>query len=241
MRQIEITGAGGANGFVERTLADPVPGEGELRIRVKSSGVNFADTLVAKGLYPDAPPMPCVVGYEVSGVVDAVGSKVADGFVGKEVFALTRFKGYADTVVVPQNQVFTKPASLSHDQAAALPVQYLTAWQLLIVMGGLKAGETVLIHNAGGGVGLAALEIARQVGARTIGTASAQACVSEGARFGRSHRLRYGRLAPGTGPVDRWAWRRIDTRCAGRRPLEEKLRGLAAHWKTRHVRRFVGQ
>jgi NADPH:quinone reductase-like Zn-dependent oxidoreductase len=172
MRQIEITGRGGANTFALRELPDPSPGEHEVRIRVRSSGVNFADTLVTKGLYPDAPALPCVVGYEVSGVVDCAGPMAGDDLIGTEVFGLTRFKGYADTVVIPRSQVFAKPTSLSHDQAAALPVNYLTAWQLLVVMGGLKSGETVLIHNVGGGVGLAALEIARHIGARTIGTAS---------------------------------------------------------------------
>jgi NADPH:quinone reductase-like Zn-dependent oxidoreductase len=173
LRQVEIT-ANAANRFVESTLADPIPANEEVRIRVKSIGVNFADTLVAKGLYPDAPKLPAVVGYEVSGVIDAVAPNVASELAGAEVFALTRFRGYADTVVVPQSQVFVKPPSLSHDQAAALPVQYLTAWQLVVAMGGLKQDETVLIHNAGGGVGLAALEIARHIGARTVGTASAR-------------------------------------------------------------------
>jgi NADPH:quinone reductase-like Zn-dependent oxidoreductase len=87
--------------------------------------------------------------------------------------ALTRFLGYADTVVVRQAQTFEKPASLSFEQAAAIPVNYLTAWQLIVVMGGLKPDETVLIHNAGGGVGLAAIDIARHIGARIYGTASA--------------------------------------------------------------------
>jgi NADPH:quinone reductase-like Zn-dependent oxidoreductase len=88
------------------------------------------------------------------------------------VVALTRFGGYADVVVVPEPQAFAKPASLSHEQAAALPVNYLTAWQLLVVMGALKPEETVLVHNAGGGVGLAALDIARHLGAAIYGTAS---------------------------------------------------------------------
>src|SRR4051794_18439155 len=79
---------------------------------------------------------------------------------------MTRFGGYADTVVVAEGQVFGKPASLSHEQAATLPVNYLTAWQLLVVMGALSPDETVLIHNAGGGVGLAAIDVAVHIGAR---------------------------------------------------------------------------
>jgi NADPH:quinone reductase-like Zn-dependent oxidoreductase len=109
----------------------------------------------------------------VSGSVDQVGSGVDRGLVGKEVLALTRFGGYSDVACVPAAQVFEKPPVLSHEQAAAMPVSYLTAWQLLVVMGSLKAGETVLIHNAGGGVGLAAIDIARHIGAMIYGTASA--------------------------------------------------------------------
>jgi len=172
MKQIVITGHGGPEKLVLRDAPDPVPAAGTLRIRVHASGVNFADVLARQGLYPDAPKPPCVVGYEVSGIVDAVGAGVAKEWFGKDVFALTRFGGYADAVVVPVAQVFARPAGLSHEQCAAIPVNYLTAWQLLVTMGSLHQDETVLIHNAGGGVGLAAIDIARHIGARSIGTAS---------------------------------------------------------------------
>jgi NADPH:quinone reductase-like Zn-dependent oxidoreductase len=172
MKQMFIVGHGGPDQLQMRESPDPRPARSELRLRVKVSGVNFADILVRQGLYPDAPKLPCVVGYEVSGTVDAVGPDVAPSLVGKEVFALTRFGGYSDVVIVPEEQVFAKPASLSHEAAAAIPVNYLTAWQLLVVMGALKPEETVLIHNAGGGVGLAAIDIARHLGATIYGTAS---------------------------------------------------------------------
>ena len=173
MRQIVITAVGGPEKLVVRETPDPQAAPGTLRIRVRASGINFADILARKGLYPDAPKLPCVVGYEVSGTVDAVGDGVDAIWVGREVLAMTRFGGYADTVIVPLDQVFEKPASLSFEQAAAIPVNYLTAWQLLVTMGALKRDETVLIHNAGGGVGLAAIDVARHIGARIIGTASA--------------------------------------------------------------------
>lgn len=172
MKQVVTTATGGPEVLQLRELADRAPSGSELRIRVKASGVNFADIMARRGLYPDAPPLPTVMGYEVSGVVDAAGPDARESWVGKEVFALTRFNGYADTVVVPENQVFDKPASLSHAQCAALPVTYFTAWQLLVVVGSLSEDETVLIHNAGGGVGLAAIDIGRHIGARMIGTAS---------------------------------------------------------------------
>jgi NADPH:quinone reductase-like Zn-dependent oxidoreductase len=151
---------------------DPKPGEGKVAIRVRASGVNFADILARRGLYPDAPKPPCVVGYEVSGVIEAVGPGVDDALVGREVIALTRFGGYSELVVVNVSQLFDKPKRLSYEEAAAIPVNYLTAYQLLVVMGSLREGEAVLIHNAGGGVGLAALDIAKHIGAITYGTAS---------------------------------------------------------------------
>src|SRR5262249_50950896 len=172
MRQMWIVGRGGPDKLVLRESPDPQPTGIELRVRVKASGVNFADILARLGLYPDAPKPPMVVGYEISGAVDAVGPDARPEWIGKEVFGLVRFGGYSDSVVVPQDQVFERPASLDHAQCVALPVQYLTAWQLLVVMGSLSSDETVLIHNAGGGVGLAAIDIARHIGARIYGTAS---------------------------------------------------------------------
>lgn len=172
MKQIFITGHGGPEKLKIQEALDPTPGEGTLRIRVKASGINFADILARQGLYPDSPKIPCVVGYEVSGTVDAAGKGAGESWVGKDVIAMTRFGGYSDVVVVPANQVFERPASLTHEQCAAIPVNYLTAWQLLVVMGSLSKHETVLIHNAGGGVGLAAIDIARHIGARILGTAS---------------------------------------------------------------------
>ena len=173
MRQVFITRTGGPEVLELREAPDPLPTSGAVRIRVKAAGVNFADIMARKGLYPDAPKLPAVVGYEVSGVVDAVGPETSEDWLDKEVVALTRFGGYADTVVAPVEQVFAKPARLTHAECAAIPVNYLTAWQLMVVMGALAEGETVLIHNAGGGVGLAAIDIGKRRGARLIGTASA--------------------------------------------------------------------
>ena len=172
MKQVFIIGHGGPEKLRLRESADPNPAAGEIRIRVKASGVNFADILARRGLYPDSPKIPCVVGYEVSGTADAVGSGLDQSWIGRDVFALTRFGGYSDVAMVTEKQIFEKPSSLSHEQAAAIPVNYLTAWQLLVVMGSLKPEETVLIHNAGGGVGLAAIDIARHIGATIYGTAS---------------------------------------------------------------------
>jgi NADPH:quinone reductase-like Zn-dependent oxidoreductase len=173
MKQIWITKAGGPEVLKLKDAPDPAPAAGEVRIRVEASGVNFADIMGRMGLYPDLPRMPVVPGYEVSGRVDAAGAGVDISWVGRDVLALTRFGGYSDVVCVPLNQVFPRPPALSAMEAAALPVNYFTAWQLIVVMGGLKRGESVLIHSAGGGVGIAATQIARHIGATIIGTASA--------------------------------------------------------------------
>ena len=173
MRAIVTTRNGDVRVMKVETRPNPIPAPGEVLIRVKAAGLNFADILARQGLYPDGPPKPCVMGYEVSGVIEAVGEGVDSGIVGEPVIAMTRFGGQAELVSVPDAQVFEKPAELSFEQGAALPVNYLTAWALIVTMGGLRADESILIHNAGGGVGLAALEIARHIGAKTFGTASA--------------------------------------------------------------------
>ncbi|MCU1263824.1 MAG: alcohol dehydrogenase [Acidobacteria bacterium] len=172
MRQIVTTANGGIDVLKVETRPDPKPGSSEVLVRVKAAGLNFADILARQGLYPDAPKKPCVMGYEVAGTVESLGEDVDQGVLGKAVVALTHFGGQSDLVVVKSNQIFEKPASLTFEQAAAIPVNYLTAYALLAVMGSLQPGEAVLIHNAGGGVGLAALDIAKRLSATTYGTAS---------------------------------------------------------------------
>lgn len=172
MKQVVILKNGGPEVLEIRESHDPEPGAKEVKIRVNASGINFADLLARRGIYPSAPKKPCVVGFEVSGVIESIGADVDGSMLGKEVIAMTRFGGYSDVVVAPVTRTFEKPRSMSFEEAAAFPVVYLTAYQLLVIMGGLKKHETLLIHNAGGGVGLAALEIAKHIGAKTIGTAS---------------------------------------------------------------------
>ncbi len=174
MKKVVITRAGGVDVLAVQEFADPKPGQGEVLIDVKAAGINFADILARQGLYPDAPKLPCTVGYEVSGVVESVGKGADESLQGKAVIAMTRFNGHASKVVVPAYQVFEKPESLSFEEGAAIPVNFLTAYQLLVAMGSLQASESVLIHNAGGGVGLAAIDIAKHIGATTFGTASSQ-------------------------------------------------------------------
>src|SRR2546426_4633526 len=171
MRAVVTTAAGDVRVMKVEERPDPQPKSGQVLIRVKAAGLNFADILARQGLYPDGPKKPCVMGYEVAGVIEGVGDQVDQALVGKAVVAMTRFGGQSELVVVNSKQFFEKPDSLSFEQGAAIPVNYLTAYALLAVMGSLQPGEAVLIHNAGGGVGLAALDIAKRLNAVTYGTA----------------------------------------------------------------------
>jgi NADPH:quinone reductase-like Zn-dependent oxidoreductase len=166
------TGNGGPDVLQVLERPDPQVGPGEVRIAVKAAGINFADTMARVGLYPDAPKPPCVMGYEVAGTVESLGEGVSDFAVGDRVMAGTRFGGQAELVTVPADQVLSLPERLSFEQGAAFPVNYGTAYAALIIMGSLREGDRVLIHAAAGGVGIAATQIARNVGAEIFGTAS---------------------------------------------------------------------
>lgn len=167
------TGTGGYGVLQVQERPDPSVGPGEVRIAVKAAGINFADTMARLGLYPDAPKPPCVMGYEVAGLVESVGEGVSDHSPGDRVVAGTRFGGQAELVSVPAAQVQPLPDRLSFEQGAAFPVNYGTAYAALILMGGLREGDRVLIHAAAGGVGISATQIARNAGAEIFGTASA--------------------------------------------------------------------
>ncbi len=170
--RVVVTRHGGPERLGVLTAPLPDPGPGELRVEVRAAGVNFADILIRQGVYPGAPRPPCVPGHEIAGVVDAVGDGVDPVWVGREVVALTDYGGYSTHHVLDANRALIKPQGLAFDQAAALPLNYVTAWVMLMVMGSLRSDQTVLIQNAGGGVGLAAIDVARHVGARIIGTSS---------------------------------------------------------------------
>ena len=172
MRQIWITKAGKPAVLQIKEAAHPIPGNGEVRINVETVGINFADILGRMGIYPDAPGIPYVPGYEIAGTVALVGQGVSGIKEGDKVFALTWFGGYSDVVCVPYKQVFQRLDWMSAQDGAALPINYLTAYIMLIVMGSLHPGDRVLIHNVGGGVGLAALDICKIIGAESYGTAS---------------------------------------------------------------------
>jgi NADPH:quinone reductase-like Zn-dependent oxidoreductase len=143
-----------------------------VRVRVEAAGINFADLMARMGIYPDAPPFPCVVGYEVAGRIDAVGAGVDASREGEDVVVMCRFGGYATHVVVDSVQAVVRPDGLDAVQAASIPVTGLTAWMMLEEMGRVREGDRVLVHSAGGGVGLMALDLLKYRGATAIGTAS---------------------------------------------------------------------
>jgi NADPH:quinone reductase-like Zn-dependent oxidoreductase len=172
MKQVVITGRGGPDRLQVREVSLPEPGPRQVRIRVEAAGVNFADVMMRLGLYPDAPKLPAVPGYEVAGTVDAVGPGADSGLLGTPVVAMCNFGGYSEAVCVPAGLVFTRPPGVSAVAAAAMPVNYLTAWQMVRVMAPAGPGETVLIHSAAGGVGQAVIQLCRAAGATVLGSAS---------------------------------------------------------------------
>jgi NADPH:quinone reductase-like Zn-dependent oxidoreductase len=172
MRQVWITKAGPPSVLQVREAPDPDAGEGQVRIRVRAAGINFADLMARVGLYPDAPKLPCVVGYEVSGIVDQVGAGVSGFAEGDRVFGMPRFGGYTDTLVVPATQVVKMPARMTFEEGAALPVTYLTAHTMMFVQGTVREGSHVLVHSAAGGVGIAVMQLAKTRGCVIYGTAS---------------------------------------------------------------------
>jgi synaptic vesicle membrane protein VAT-1 len=174
MRAVWIMKAGGPEVLAVRETPDPEPDPGEVRVGVHAAGLNFAEVMARQGLYPDAPKPPCVVGYEVAGVVDALGPGAAGPPVGRRVMALVRFGGHADTVCAPVEQVLEIPDEMSFEEAAALPVNYLTAYHMLFRVANVRPGERVLVHMAAGGVGIAVLQLCATVAdVTTFGTASA--------------------------------------------------------------------
>jgi synaptic vesicle membrane protein VAT-1 len=173
MRQVWITKAGPPDVLQVREASDPEAGPGQVRIRVRAAGINFADLMARVGLYPDAPKIPCVVGYEVSGVIDQIGRGVKKFADGERVFGMPKFGGYTDTLILPEVQVQKMPEKMSFEEAAALPVTYLTANTMMFLQGTVREGSTVFIHSAAGGVGIAAIQLAKTRGCTIIGTASA--------------------------------------------------------------------
>ncbi|MFQ3199672.1 MAG: NADPH2:quinone reductase [Zhongshania sp.] len=146
----------------------------DVLINVKAGGLNFPDTLIIEGKYQIQPELPFVPGGECAGIVEAVGADVKDFKPGDKVVAMGAFGSFSEKLVTPQQSVLTMPAGLSFEEAAGVGITYFTSYYALKQRANLKAGETVLVLGAGGGVGVTAVEIAKSMGAKVIAAASSQ-------------------------------------------------------------------
>jgi len=172
MRAIVIREPGGPEVLELRDLPSPEPSRGEVRVRVRATAVNRADLLQRMGMYPAPPGSPAdIPGMEVAGEVDLVGDGVTELARGDRVYGIVGGGGYAEQVVVHARAIARIPAAMGATEAAAIPEAFVTAWDAMVDQAHLAAGETVLVHAVGSGVGTAALQIALAVGARVIGTA----------------------------------------------------------------------
>lgn len=153
-------------------VADPTPGLGEILVRIEAAGVNFPDLLMAQGLYQAKPPPPFTPGMEIAGVVEALGPG-ADGFAsGQAVVGGVGLGGFAEKIAAPAAAFRPRPDTLAPAEAAAFQAAALTAYVTLVRRGRLQAGETLLVHGAAGGVGLACVDLGLHLGARVIACAS---------------------------------------------------------------------
>ena len=161
MRRVVITKSGPPEVLSIVEEADLEPGEGEVVVRVHRAGINFADLMMRLGIYGETPEFPFTPGYEVAGVISSLAADVEGLEVGQRVAAFTGFGGYAEEVCVPAERVLPLREEIDFDAAAAMLVTYITSYHMLIQQGNMQPGDTVLIHHAAGGVGTAALQIAR--------------------------------------------------------------------------------
>lgn len=174
MKTVRAHGFGGPEQLQIDDIADPQPGPGQVRIRVKSIGVNPVDWKLMSGKSPLPIDLPLTPGGDVAGTIDAVGEGATDFAVGDDVFALLGLTGgYAEAVVTDAANVAPKPSNLGFDDAASLPLVALTAWQGFLADGRDLSGLNILIHNGAGGAGTAAIQIAKARGASVLATASA--------------------------------------------------------------------
>jgi NADPH:quinone reductase-like Zn-dependent oxidoreductase len=155
-------------------VADPVAGSGELLVRVRACSINYPDALIIEDKYQLKPPRPFAPGSEIAGEVEAVGEDVSGWNIGDRIIAATGFGGLAEKVVIPAGRAIALPAERSFEEGSALLLTYATAIHALIDRGRLEAGQTLLVLGASGGVGIAAVEIGKALGARVIGAVSSE-------------------------------------------------------------------
>ena len=174
MKAITLTRFGGPEAFELREVPKPVPGAGQVLVRVHATSINPLDFQVRRGDYPDLVPLPAITGHDVSGVVEEIGPGVTAFAPGDEVWYTPQiFQGsgcYAEYHVAAENIIGRKPASLDHLEAASLSLVGGTAWEALVVRAALRVGESILVHGGAGGVGHVAIQLAKSIGARVLTT-----------------------------------------------------------------------
>jgi putative PIG3 family NAD(P)H quinone oxidoreductase len=190
VRAIVIREPGGPEVLELRDVPTPEPARGEVRVRVRATAVNRADVLQRMGMYPAPHGSPAdIPGLEIAGEVDAVGDGVTELSRGDRVFGIVGGGGYAEHIVVHARTLARVPDDMSLSDAAAIPEAFITAYDAMIDQAGLRAGETVLVHAAGSGVGTAAMQIGKAVGARVIGTARTPEKVGRARELGFSETI----------------------------------------------------
>lgn len=172
-------------------VPDPVPGAGQVLVRVQAVGLNYAEVLSRKGLYGWAPKRPYVLGMEAAGTIVEVGPGADPGRVGESVVVGTQYGAYAELLAVPSAQALRAPAGWSVEERAAFPVNWATAWVALVEMGRLRAGDHVSVSPAGGGVGTAAVQIASRMGCTVLALAGSAAKLERVRALGAHETLDY--------------------------------------------------
>ncbi len=193
MRAIVLERHGGPDVLRVREVPDPVPGAGEVRVRVEAIGVNYAEVLSRKGLYGWAPAMPYTLGMEATGTIEMLGAGVEGRAIGERVIVGAQHGAYAQMVVVPERQALPAVPGFSMDENAAIAVNYLTAWVALMEMARLRPADRVLVTAAAGGVGTAAVQIATRFGCATVGMAGSDAKLEQIRALGAEEAVNYRR------------------------------------------------
>jgi putative PIG3 family NAD(P)H quinone oxidoreductase len=192
MKAVVIHALGGPDQLTLAEMPDPVPGAGEVLVRVAAAGLNRADLLQRQGFYPPPPGASEIIGMECSGTVAALGDGVTQWQVGDEVCALLAGGGYAELVAVPAGQLMPVPAGIDLVTAAAIPEVACTVWSNVFMVAGLRPTETLLVHGGAGGIGTFAIQLASRLGSRVLTTGGTpeklELCRSLGADVAISYR-----------------------------------------------------
>ena len=172
MKSVILTKYGAPEVLKVKEFQDPEPKDNEVRIKVHYAGINFAEIMSRMKLYPGGPKPGSVLGFEASGIVDKIGKNIKDITIGEKVIGLSLSGSYSSHVCIDKNLIIPLPKNFALDEAAAFPVTYVTAYMMIFDLGNLQDGDTFLIHGAGGGVGTAAIQLAKTKNIKIIGTSS---------------------------------------------------------------------